>query len=732
MFKRFGIIFGLLTILPALFLVYGCGNSKRESAGEAPIAAVSAAGNIQANITGAVVSATTGSLVVTFTLFDEKGSALDPADATINGKSFVIAQLGADGEYHDPIRNSSRQPTADSGGTFAGSGGTYTYAFGKNITTLPGYDATKTYTVAAYIGRTISNVVGSPFRQISNPRFDFRPDGTAATDHREIVAIDACNECHGKLTAHEGNRMDVPLCILCHNPGEIDTDTGNTIDFKAMIHKIHMGSKLPSNTRGGAYGIIGFGNAQHDFSKVVYPQMSGDTQTDNAPVDCVKCHRLGTDTNGKAYGKDVDKWKTKPSIETCTGCHDVYTFDGITSSVTVTTFAGVVTSVTASAHSGGVQPLDSSTCAVCHTGTGDDAYASISVPAVHTIPIKSSLNPGLVFSIVSATGIASGLTPSVTFTITDKTGANAVMVLGDRTDVIMGYMTGIEYDNTLANWIFGQSTVQGKAANAFSTSVTTTANADGSYTVSYDRPWYVPSATKLKPVLPPSGVVTFAVYGGKAVTIPAANTAHRVAAGTSKVTMTSTSVAINYYDIATGLTATPAQQRRQVVSTELCNVCHLQLAFHGRRTETQLCVMCHGPNLTYLAPSSSPSPGYSGNLKDFVHGIHGATTSTTVFRGVEVAEIPNDPRKCSICHLNNSQLLPLPVGVKGSLKTGTTGTSLDGTPVLTIKAACVACHENPLTATHADSKVISGSETCVVCHGTGLLMGVDAVHLPAN
>jgi len=136
--KRLGIIFGILTIIVGLLSVQGCGSDKKEAAAEPPIAAASATGNIQASIKSAAISATTGTLTVPFTLFDEKGNALDPADPSINGKSFVVAQLGADGEYHNPIRTSSNQPAADSGGTFAGSGGTYTYTFGKNITILPG------------------------------------------------------------------------------------------------------------------------------------------------------------------------------------------------------------------------------------------------------------------------------------------------------------------------------------------------------------------------------------------------------------------------------------------------------------------------------------------------------------------------------------------------------------------------------------------------------------------
>ncbi len=729
MIKKMKIFPAFIVSCALVFVVSGCLSSTKEGAEATVVGVASPTANIQASIQSAVISVSTGTLTVTFMLLDEKGAALSPTDPSINGISFVVSKLDA-GEYHNPIRSGSNQPTSDSGGVFAGSGGTYTYTFGTNITLLPGYDATKTYTVAAFIGRTTSNSVGSPFSQISNPRFDFRPNGSAVTDHRQIVSIDACNECHGKLTTHEGNRMDVALCILCHNPGEIDTDTGNTIEFKGLIHKIHMGKNLESNKKGGAYGIIGFGGTQHNFSTIVFPQMSGDTQTNNKPTDCVKCHRAGTDTNGNPYGLDVDNWKTTPTRANCVTCHDVNTYD-LSTIVSVTTYTGLVTTVTGTPHTGGAQ-ADDTLCAGCHTSASNLDYSTDSVPDIHTIPIKSTLNPGLVFSITSVSSIATGLTPTITFTIKDKTGANAAMVLGDRTDIIMSYMTGPDYDNTLANWIFGQSTVQGKSANAFSTTVTTTANGDGSYSVSYVSPWYVPSATKLKPVLSTSGVVTFAVYGGKAVTLPSTYTQHRGLAGTRKVTMTSTSVAINSYDIATGLTATPGQERRRVVAITNCNVCHLQLALHGRRTETQLCVMCHAPNLTYLAPSSGPSPGYSGDLKDFIHGIHGATTSTQVFRLVERAEFPNDPRKCAICHINNSQFLPLTAGVSGSLKTGTTGTSLDGTRVLPIKTACVACHEDPIAATHADSKVVSGVETCITCHGTGLLLGIDAVHLPAN
>ncbi|HSB32217.1 MAG TPA: hypothetical protein VLD55_11500, partial [Candidatus Sulfobium mesophilum] len=72
-----------------------------------------------------------------------------------------------------------------------------------------------------------------------NPYLNFRPDGQQVTATREVVAISNCNECHGKLGAHGGGRREVALCILCHNPQLIDTDTGNSINMKVLIHKIH-------------------------------------------------------------------------------------------------------------------------------------------------------------------------------------------------------------------------------------------------------------------------------------------------------------------------------------------------------------------------------------------------------------------------------------------------------------------------------------------------------------
>ena len=48
------------------------------------------------------------------------------------------------------------------------------------------------------------------------------------------------------LSAHGGARVEVQYCVMCHNPGTTDPYSGNTLDLKVMIHKIHTGNTLPS------------------------------------------------------------------------------------------------------------------------------------------------------------------------------------------------------------------------------------------------------------------------------------------------------------------------------------------------------------------------------------------------------------------------------------------------------------------------------------------------------
>lgn len=50
----------------------------------------------------------------------------------------------------------------------------------------------------------------------ANVVYDFRPDGGAISNTRDIVKIDSCSDCHkGKVLAH-GSRKDPRYCVTCH------------------------------------------------------------------------------------------------------------------------------------------------------------------------------------------------------------------------------------------------------------------------------------------------------------------------------------------------------------------------------------------------------------------------------------------------------------------------------------------------------------------------------------
>ena len=95
---------------------------------------------------------------------------------------------------------------------------------------------------------------------------------------------------------------------MCHESFSFDAQSGNTIDLKVMIHKIHSGETLPSVKAGGFYGIFGFGNTFNDFSDIVYPQDKRNCQT---------CHQESdTDT------PQASNWRKTVNAEVCGSCHD--------------------------------------------------------------------------------------------------------------------------------------------------------------------------------------------------------------------------------------------------------------------------------------------------------------------------------------------------------------------------------------------------------------------------
>jgi OmcA/MtrC family decaheme c-type cytochrome len=105
------------------------------------------------------------------------------------------------------------------------------------------------------------------------------------------------------LAFHDGYAQGINMCVLCHQPQNVDPGTGNSLDLKVMAHKIHMGSSLPSvvgtsSTPGVPYQIIGYMNSVNDFSKVV------------DPANVQRCEVCHDQTTGAALAK---LYMTKPN-----------------------------------------------------------------------------------------------------------------------------------------------------------------------------------------------------------------------------------------------------------------------------------------------------------------------------------------------------------------------------------------------------------------------------------
>ncbi len=205
------------------------------------------------------------------------------------------------------------QATYERDGSFTNhEDGTYSYVFETNLQAVVtpisvSYDADASHRVAIQISGG-----GIP---VANASYDWQPSTglTSGIVTREMVSTESCNSCHGELALHGGGRKDIAYCVTCHNPGTIDANSGNTVDFKVMVHKIHMGMDLPSVGAGGEYAIWGFRDRKHDYSDVVFPQ---DVR------NCRNCH-----DESNAATPDAENWMLYPTAASCGSCHDDVNFE---------------------------------------------------------------------------------------------------------------------------------------------------------------------------------------------------------------------------------------------------------------------------------------------------------------------------------------------------------------------------------------------------------------------
>jgi len=340
--------------------------------------------------------ASDGTIKAWYKLTDPKGVALDRDGITTPGAvsvSFIAAYIPkGEPQYKaytarpqtSPITGATAdQASADTGGVHARiAEGEYLYTFGVKAPT--GFDKTVTHSIGAYGSRDLREFdLG---QQYDDDVFNFVPDGSAVKTVRDVIRTATCNKCHHDMGFHGGSRKTMELCVLCHTPQSWDPDTRNTVDMVTMIHKIHMGSSLPSVRQGKKYQIIGYGQSVNDYSSVVF---TADAR------NCSVCHE--TD-KGATQAANV----YRANRDACGSCHDDVNFS---------TGAGHLD----------LPQVNDNLCATCHVPTGELEFDA-SITGAHTIPNFSKSLPGVVFDILSVSDGAAGKYPTVVFSVKDKSG----------------------------------------------------------------------------------------------------------------------------------------------------------------------------------------------------------------------------------------------------------------------------------------------------------------------
>jgi OmcA/MtrC family decaheme c-type cytochrome len=648
--------------------------------------------------------AANGAITVTYTLADPNGLPLDATGVATPGVislAYIASYIPKGQEQYVAYTTAQAtgkalgtvtRPDFELGGQATPIGpGQYQYTFVAQAPT--GFDPTVTTTVAVDGNRNLTSFnLGTNY---AGATFNFVPNGSPVTVTRDVIRTQSCNTCHDTLAFHGGYAQGEQMCVLCHQPQNVDPTTGNSLDFKVMAHKIHMGSSLPSvvgtsTTPGVPYQIAGYMNAISDFSTVVDPASA---------QRCEVCH---SQTTGAAQAA---AYKLEPTRAACGSCHDDVNF------------------ASGANHAGGFQQ-DDNECATCHIAKGETPFDA-SILGAHVVandtPATYPQNPNPLISsvVVTITGItntSAGKKPVVAYTVKDINGVPLPLsgledldfnMAGPTTDY--GY-TSFGSDVTTPGYVTEDGTqgtcdTKGNCTYAFLHAIP--AGAKGTFVIGVE-------SERLENVL------------------PGTNAYQQVESGTPNQ--------IFYFSVD----GSPVAPRRTVVAETNCNQCHVNLTLHGnRRNNPQYCILCHNPSDTDASQRPAGQVAQTINMAVMVHRIHdgvnvvpaggqpyiviGHGGSPSNFSGVLYPAMngegtPTDLQNCSLCHTGGSEQI-LPTGLNQVIDP-------QGwiNPAQPVASACSGCHVSKSEASHFLSNTTSLGESCTTCHGAGGAFAATAVH----
>ncbi len=743
-------------------------------------------------ITGTITNvAINGPPVVKFQLTDQNGALLQglpAADLGLAIAQLVPGQNGSSSQWNSYIYGTATPAGCPSGvaacatapetqatveaattGTLLDNGdGTYQYTFKKDITKDPKvvYNASLTHRVGFEI---------RGLAQANNAAYTFQPSTGATTGifSREIVETATCDNCHTMLNAHGGARVEVQYCVMCHNPGTTDPYSGNALDMKVMVHKIHTGNTLPSiqtptgpNTTpalGLGYWIVGYMTSLNNFNTLLYPQ---DTR------NCTTCHVQTIPAATQAAN-----YSTVPTAEACGACHDTVNF------------------ATGLNHSSANIVANDTQCTTCHGPTSTIDNGQLQVIAAHMIPEDLAATKfHYIVNNVTFKTTAGSIYPVVNFSIVDPTKGNApynILTAAPFAGTDPGTGKPVCADNAArlaidiawetsdyTNWGSGITASQwGQpiSLNPLAGCGTATPAAGlsgpdstGAFTMTSSTPLPTPPAANC----PPASATACPAIANVGVVLEGHPGVVTTGPGATAIPVTS---AIGYGNVAGGAPVA----RRTVVDIAKCDVCHNLLALHGtnRNDNAQVCVACHNPAATDVSMRQTlTTAGIDGlweqsiDFKHMIHAIHdgsvrGAAGSPFVIYGFggsvnNFTDVvyPGQLNRCDACHVATSyypvadsavQATTFITGLSKQLPNPTTV----GNPIATSAnmSVCSACHVDAVTNAHmlqnggstavtkdAEGRTILSTnpanvETCSVCHGAGGVADVRVVHnIPAT
>jgi OmcA/MtrC family decaheme c-type cytochrome len=442
-----------------------------------------------------------------------------------------------------------------------------------------------------------------------------------------------------------------------------------------MIHKIHMGSSLPSVIAGTPYQIIGYQNSVNDFSKIVFPAPN---------MKCETCH---DQTNGAS---NAAAYKTTPNRAACGSCHDNVNF------------------ATGVNHGGGGPQLSDQVCSTCHQPYVSDF--DISILGAHVVPQESNLLGGIQWAITKVSNATPGQQATITFTLADTSGKPlapsdfnrlALTIAGPSTDNV-AFTTGYVQETVTAANVSGGN---GTFTYTFNTPIPS--NATGTFAVGLE-------GRRLETVLANTTLQQSIQYGAK-------NPVMYFSVDGTPVTPRRTPVAIANCQTCHYRLSLHGENR--VGNTEYCVFCHNPVendsayrpAGTGPNQTIDFKFLVHrvhgGATLAAQYGTDYSVYGFGGSLNDFSGVLY-----------------PSALGDCFKCHTNGSEN-PSDAAITMS-PVNTPRYPLNPMPGIT--TACYGCHDSTVMLAHAQSQTTSLGESCSTCHSLGSAYAATQVHAAVN